>query len=41
MNQLWPLLGSAQAELLTDEADSVEIWSRFIAEVDQLRGNAD
>ena len=41
MNQLWPLLGSAQAELLAEGADSVEIWTRFVTEVDQLRGNAD
>ncbi len=39
LNQLWPMLGAAQAELLVEDADSVEIWSSFVSEVEQLRLN--
>lgn len=39
MEQLWPLLGSTQAELIRNESSSVEIWTEFLAELDVLRGN--
>ena len=40
LNQLWPILGAAQAELLAGDADSVDIWSGFVEQVEQLQSNA-
>jgi len=39
MDQLWPLLGSTQAELIRSERSSVEIWAEFLASFESLRGN--
>ena len=39
MDQLWPLLGSTQAELIRNERSSVEIWTEFLASFESLRGN--
>ena len=39
MDQLWPLLGSTQAELIRSERSSVEIWTEFLASFESLRGN--
>ena len=39
MDQLWPVLGSTQAELIRNEESSVEIWTRFVTEFEALRGN--
>ena len=39
MDQLWPLLGSTQAELIGSERSSVEIWTEFLTSFEALRGN--
>jgi Maltose-binding periplasmic proteins/domains len=39
MDQLWPLLGSIQAELIRGERSSVEIWTEFLTSFESLRGN--
>jgi hypothetical protein len=39
MDQLWPLLGSTQAELIRSERSSIEIWSEFLTSFESLRGN--
>lgn len=41
MDQLWPILGSTQAELIRNEDSSVEIWTRFVQQLDTLRSNQD
>lgn len=41
MDQLWPILGSTQAELIRNEESSVEIWTRFVQQLDTLRSNQD
>lgn len=41
MDQLWPLLGATQADLIRNDISSEEIWSGFVSELDALRSNQD
>jgi hypothetical protein len=41
MDQLWPLLGATQADLLRNDISSEEIWSGFVSELDALKANQD
>jgi hypothetical protein len=41
MDQLWPLLGATQADLIRNDISSEEIWSGFVSELNALRSNQD